>query len=100
MVRINLAATCRADCPGDAATMIRALLLAVALAYVPPSAQAADLVTWWEKGFHPDEDQAVRETIAAFERKTGKEVQLALYTIGELPGSTLAVEAGRPPDLV
>src|SRR4051794_6733698 len=100
MVRINLSATCRADCRGGAATMIRALLLAVALAYVPPSAHAADLVIWWETGFHPDEDQAVRETIAAFERKTGKEVQLALYTIGELPGSTsAAVEAGRPPDL-
>src|SRR4051794_40604526 len=81
---------------------VRAVLLAAALVLAPLGARAADLVVWWEKGFNPEEDQAVRETVAAFERKTGKEVELAFYAQQvELPGRTAAaVAAGHPPDLV
>jgi hypothetical protein len=43
---------------------------------VPLVARAADLVVWWEKGFYPAEDAAVRELVAAFEKKTGKTVEL------------------------
>jgi ABC-type glycerol-3-phosphate transport system substrate-binding protein len=50
---------------------VRAILLAAALMLAPPAARAADLVVWWEGGFNPEEDQAVRETVAAFEHKTG-----------------------------
>ncbi len=81
---------------------VRAVLLAAALALAPLSVRAADLVVWWEKGWNPEEDEAVHEIIAAFERKTGKRVELALLAPqGDLPGRTAAaVEAGRPPDLV
>ncbi len=54
----------------------RAVIFAVALVIAPPFAQAADLVVWWEKGFYPQEDAAVAEIIAAFEQKTGKQVEL------------------------
>ena len=54
----------------------RAVVLAVAIVLAPLGAQAADLVVWWEKGFNPEEDAAVREIIAAFEQKTGKQVEL------------------------
>ena len=57
----------------------RAVLLAVALALAPLGARAADLVVWWEKGFYPQEDEAVAEIIAAFEQKTGKQVELVQY---------------------
>jgi hypothetical protein len=33
-------------------------------------------VVWWEKGFYAQEDEAVREIVAAFEQKTGKQVEL------------------------
>ena len=56
----------------------RAVVLAVALVLAPLGARAADLVVWWEKGFYPEEDAAVREIIAAFEQKTGKQVELVL----------------------
>src|SRR3954447_2028689 len=81
---------------------VRAVLLAVALVLVPLGTRAADLLVWWEKGFYPEEDQAVRELVAAFERKTGKKVELAFYAQQvELPGRTAAaVEVGHPPDLV
>jgi multiple sugar transport system substrate-binding protein len=68
---------------------------------MPLSARAADLVIWWEKGFNPEEDQAVQELVAAFEQKTGNKVQLAFFAIGEIPSKTAAAaEAGHPPDLV
>src|SRR3954451_12347297 len=81
---------------------VRAVLLAVALVLVPLGTRAADLMVWWEKGFYPEEDQAVGELVTAFERKTGKKVELAFYAQqSELPGRTAAaVEAGHPPDLV
>jgi multiple sugar transport system substrate-binding protein len=81
---------------------VRAILLAAALVLAPLDARAADLVVWWAKGFYPEEDQAVRELVAAFGKETGREVQLAFYAQqGELPARTAAaVEAGRPPDFV
>src|SRR5689334_18170033 len=76
---------------GSGAMRVRSVLLAAALALAPLGARAADLVIWWEKGFYPEEDPAVRELVAAFERKTGKGVQLAFYAQQvELPGRTAA----------
>ena len=51
-------------------------VLAAMLAMAPLGAKAADLVVWWEEGVNPEEDAAVRETIAAFEQDTGKQVDL------------------------
>ena len=51
---------------------VRAVILAAALMLAPLGARAADLVVWWEEGFNPGEDEAVREIVAAFEQKTGK----------------------------
>jgi multiple sugar transport system substrate-binding protein len=71
------------------------------LALAPLNTQAADLVVWWEKGFYPGEDNALREIIAAFEHKTGKRVELALITDDELPAKSLAaVAAGQAPDFL
>jgi multiple sugar transport system substrate-binding protein len=77
------------------------IALAIALVLAPPSARAADLVVWWHEGFYPQEDEAVREVIAAFEQKTGKEVELVLQPQEDLRDNLVgAVEAGRPPDFV
>jgi ABC-type glycerol-3-phosphate transport system substrate-binding protein len=76
----------------------RAVILALALVLAPLGAKAADLVVWWEKGQAAEEDQAVREIIAAFEQKTGKQVELVLATRERLLDDTLAaIEAGRSP---
>jgi ABC-type glycerol-3-phosphate transport system substrate-binding protein len=77
----------------------RILVVAVALVMAPLGAKAADLVVWWDKGFYAQEDEAVRETVAAFEQETGKQVELALYPLDELPDKVVsALAAGRPPD--
>ena len=74
-------------------------LVASALLMAPPVARGADLVVWWEQGVNSEEDAAVREIVAAFEQKTGKQVELALYSEDELPGKLVAaLEAGQPPD--
>ena len=60
----------------------RAVVLAVAIVLAPLGARAADLVVWWQQGSNPEEDAAVREIIAAFEQKTGKQVELNLPIAG------------------
>ncbi|MGH6905234.1 MAG: ABC transporter substrate-binding protein, partial [Geminicoccaceae bacterium] len=76
-----------------------AVVLGLALALAPPGAQAADLVVWWEEGFYAQEDEAVRETIMAFEEEPGKQVELAFYPQAELPAAiAAALEEGQPPD--
>jgi hypothetical protein len=42
------------------------MILAASLATAPISANAADLVVWWDEGFYPQEAEAVAEIIAAF----------------------------------
>jgi multiple sugar transport system substrate-binding protein len=77
------------------------VIIAAMLAMMPFSAKSADLVVWWEQGFYPEEDKAVRETIAAFEQKTGKHVELVFHDQADLPGKAqAAVEAGQAPDFL
>jgi multiple sugar transport system substrate-binding protein len=76
-------------------------LVVAALILAPLSARAADLVVWWEEGIYAQEDEAVAETIGAFEQDTGKRVELVQPTEMELPDKmTAAFEAGTPPDFV
>ena len=77
----------------------RDFILATLLILVPLGAKAADLVVWWSEGYYAQEDEAVREIIAAFEQKTGKQVELVFHPEPELPDTVVAaVEAGKPPD--
>src|SRR4051794_19685872 len=84
---------------GSGTMRVRAVLLAAALTLAPLSVRAADLVVWWEQGFSPDEDDAVREMMAAFEHKTGKTVEL-VFLSQEVLFDRLqsALDAGEPPD--
>jgi multiple sugar transport system substrate-binding protein len=78
-----------------------AVLVALALILAPLVVQAADLVVWWEKGYYAQEDQAVREIIAAFEQETGKQVELDQPSINDTrTKAQAAVEAGQPPDFL
>ena len=52
-------------------------------------------------GFNPEEDAAVRETVAAFEQKTGKQVELDLPPHNDIEARIVAaVSAGQPPDFL
>ena len=77
-----------------------AVLVTLALILAPLGARAADLVVWWEEGYYAQEDEAVREIIAAFEEESGKQVELALHPLDEHPDKIeAALAAGQPPDL-
>ena len=73
-------------------------LLSILLAFAG-RAFAADLTIWWEKGFYPEEDAAVKQLISTYEQKTGKEVELVLHEQSDFSSNILAaLEAGQPPD--
>ena len=80
----------------------RILIVAAAIILAPLGARAADLVVWWEKGWYPQEDEAVKEIVAAFEQETGKQVELVVDPQGKLVSDLVAaLEAGRGiPDFV
>ena len=79
----------------------RACFLAAALLVAPFDARSADLVVWWDEGFYPGEDEAVREIVAAFEQRSGKEVEFVQYPDNELPKKVVAALAARePPDFL
>ena len=68
----------------------------------PLGARGADLVVWWEEGQYAEEDQAVREIIAAFGQDRGKQVEFVLGPQEQLWADLVgALEAGRrTPDVV
>jgi multiple sugar transport system substrate-binding protein len=77
----------------------RSAVLAAAIILAPLDARAADLVVWWEEGWYPEEDEAVAETIAAFDQGSGKQIELTQYSFAELPDKIeAALAAGQPPD--
>jgi ABC-type glycerol-3-phosphate transport system substrate-binding protein len=74
------------------------VFLAAALANAPLAVRAADLVVWWEKGFYPQADEAVREIVAAFEQQTGRHVELVQPAQDEIMSqATSALQAGARP---
>ena len=73
----------------------------VALLAAPAPALAADLSIAWEQGFYPEEDQAIKAIVAAYQQETGKAVELTLYPQDDLaPKVVSRVDAGEPPDLL
>src|SRR5688500_15659933 len=83
---------------------LRPFALAVvcaALLFPSGSAEAADLVVWWQDDFHAQENEAVREIIAAFEQETGRQVELVQPAQGEIVAQVqAALAAGQPPDFL
>ena len=78
----------------------RTAVLAAMLAIAPLGANAADLVVWWEKGYNPEEDVALRDTVAAFELESGKKVDLSFHVQMQMASELqAALDAGHPPDL-
>jgi hypothetical protein len=67
----------------------------LAVVTIPLGAKGADLVVWWEKGFYPQENEAVAEVIAAFELGSGKEVEIVRHPQADFLDEILAALEGR-----
>ena len=77
----------------------RAVVLAAALIMAPFGANGRRPRRLVGEGYYAEEDEALREIIAAFEQESGKQVELVLYPQEELPDKIVAaLEAGQPPD--
>ncbi len=81
--------------------MLRKLFAAVALAGFASVATAQEtLVVYWTKGFYPQEDKALDDMVAKFEKKTGVKVELSRYSPQEsVPKAVAALDSGTPPDV-
>src|SRR4051812_1781456 len=80
------------------ALRLTALLLSAALT-LPVAAQES-IVVYWTKGFYPQEDKALDDMVAKFEKKTGVKVELSRYSPQEsVPKAVAALDSGTPPDV-
>lgn len=56
---------------------------------------------WWNSGFYPEENQAVQAIASAWEKQSGKTVDLQFYSTKDLPTKEqAAVSSGVLPDIV
>lgn len=66
-----------------------------------PTTADATLTIWWEKGFNLVEDEALQKLVEDWEKQSGRDADLSLYTTDDLPQkSQRAIEAGNPPDIL
>jgi multiple sugar transport system substrate-binding protein len=66
-----------------------------------PAVAAGQTVTvWWNQGFYPAEDQAMKDVVAAWEKQSGNKVELTFYNGSDLPAKIVsAITTGEVPDL-
>jgi multiple sugar transport system substrate-binding protein len=77
-----------------------AVLAAFAASFPFVAAAQETLVVYWTKGFYPQEDKALDDMVAKFEKKTGVKVELSRYSPQEsVPKAVAALDSGTPPDV-
>ena len=69
--------------------MISFLALVVLTFFAAPPA-SAQLVVWWNKSFVPQQDEAFKEVVQKWEKKTGKKVDLSFFALPDHPAKMLA----------
>ncbi len=69
-------------------------------ALAQPAAAGQTITAWWNQGYYPAEDQALRDTVAAWEKQTGNKVDLTFYNGSDLPAKIIsAMTTGDVPDI-
>jgi multiple sugar transport system substrate-binding protein len=66
------------------------LLALVVLAFLAPPPASAQLVVWWNKSFVPQQDEAFKEVVQKWEKKTGGKVDLSFFALPDHPAKMLA----------
>ena len=78
------------------------LALGMGSLMLPGTARAAGqtITAWWNQGFYPAEDAALRATVAAYEKSSGNKVDLTFYNGSDLPAKIIAaLTTGNVPDI-
>ncbi len=82
---------------------VAAVLCVAAVAAIAgrPAMAAQTVTVWWNQGFYPAEDQALKDMVATWEKQTGNTVNLTIYNGSDLPAKIIsAMTTGQVPDLV
>ena len=66
------------------------VLVVVMFLAVAPAAAQEKLVVWWNKSFVPQQDEAFKEVVQKWEKKTGKQVDLSFFALPDHPAKMLA----------
>lgn len=80
----------------------RGLVACALLVAASGAAQAAGqtVTVWWNQGFYPAEDQAMRDMVAAWEKQSGNKVELTFYNGSDMPAKIISsITTGEVPDL-
>jgi multiple sugar transport system substrate-binding protein len=65
------------------------------------NAQAKTATMWFAQGFVPDEDDALRKTVADYEKQSGNHIDLSIIPFAPLRQKTVsAITSGEVPDLI
>ena len=84
---------------GLAAAMCTTALVAIG-ATSPAQAAGKTIKVWWNQGFYPAEDQALKDLVAAWEKQSGDKVDLTIYNGSDLPAKIIsAMTTGDVPDI-
>ncbi len=67
--------------------MVLAVVIFVATA---PGIAQEKLVIWWNKSFIPQQDEAFKEIVQKWEKKSGKQVDLSFFALPDHPAKMLA----------
>jgi multiple sugar transport system substrate-binding protein len=70
------------------ATLLLLTLVVLTFFAAPPA--SAQLVVWWNKSFVPQQDDAFKEIVQKWEKKTGKTVDLSFFALPDHPAKMLA----------
>ncbi|GGA58304.1 ABC transporter substrate-binding protein [Okeania sp. KiyG1] len=58
------------------------------------------LTIWWNRGFYPEQDEALQKVIANWQEKTNNKVEISFFSTDDiLEAGTDALAAGKPPDI-
>ena len=64
-------------------------------------AAGSTVTAWWNQGFYPAEDEALRKTIADWEKATGSKLDLTFYNGSDMPSKVIAaLTTGDAPDII
>ena len=65
------------------------------------SKQDDTLTIWWTRSYYAQEDEAIEEVIAAWQRQTGKQIDFSFINNDDILKDTVnALKTGNPPDIM
>ena len=66
-----------------------------------PTVQDNTIDVWWSEGYYPEETQAIRQSVQAWQEKTGSDVNLTFFSEKDLVQQVEnAVQSGELPDVI